>query len=222
MFPNYFKRKLGKRIVKWVRDERKKESAKIPKISLNEIAIRNAKLLIDRERLLEYLPKNGNIAEIGVDKGEFSELILKKCNPKKFHLVDVWATQEYNENKKKLVEGKFNKEIESGVLEINHGYSFDVGLNFQDGYFDWIYLDTDHTYQTTIKELEVYRSKIKPGGIISGHDFIVGFWDGMIRYGVMEAVYEFCKKYNWEIIYITMEINSHPSFAIRKIEPDNF
>lgn len=172
---------------------------------------------MDREKLLEYLPKHGVIAELGVDKGDFSELILNKCEPKKLHLIDVWATEEYSKDKQRFVENKFKSEIESGIVEINLGLSVDVGLGFKDNYFDWIYIDTNHSYQNTIRELEVWQSKIKEGGIIAGHDFIVGYWDGMIRYGVMEAVYEFCSKYNWEILYLTMEIHTHPSFAIRKI-----
>jgi hypothetical protein len=69
----------------------------------------------------------------------------------------------------------------------------------------------------TIAELNLYSKKIKQGGIIAGHDYIIGNWTDMIRYGVIEAVYEFCVNNEWEIIYITMELNENPSFAIRKI-----
>lgn len=59
---------------------------------------------------------------------------------------------------------------------------------------------------------------MKKGGIIAGHDFIVGEIDVPWKYGVIEAVYEFCKKYNWEIIYLTMERGISPSFAIRSFQ----
>lgn len=39
----------------------------------------------------------------------------------------------------------------------------------------------------------------------------------MVRYGVIEAVYEFCAKYDWELLYITAENEGNPSFAIRRI-----
>jgi hypothetical protein len=217
MTPKYIKKRIAKSILNWVKEKRRIESIKIPRYLINELTIHNTKLLLDRQKLLEYLPKDGVIAELGVDKGDFSELILKTSRPKKLHLVDIWATEEYNQEKRKLVEDKFKEGIESGVVEINLGLSVDVGLGFMDNYFDWIYIDTNHSYQNTINELEIWKSKIKEGGIIAGHDFIVGYWDGMIRYGVMEAVYEFCSKYNWEILYLTMEIGVHPSFAIRKI-----
>ena len=101
-------------------------------------------------------------------------------------------------------------------MVINYGLSTDVANDFSDNYFDWIYIDTDHSYTTTKAELEMYASKMKAGGIIAGHDYTMGNWKGLIRYGVIEAVYEFCHKQNWEIIYITMDLNEYPSFAIRK------
>lgn len=195
----------------------KYQSSQIPDFQISEKVIRNTKLLLNRERLLDHLPKNGIVAELGVDEGIFSELILSTCKPAKLFLVDVWDTQNYNSAKRELVSEKFKAELESGVVEIKVGFSTEVGLKFNDGYFDWIYIDTDHSYQNTKKELEIWRSKVKEGGIIAGHDFIKGYWDGLVRYGVMEAVYEFCSEYNWEIIYLTMEISGHPSFAIRKM-----
>jgi len=215
--PKYIKKRIARNILNWVKEKRRVESSQIPSFSINQIAIQNTKLLVDRQILLDYLPENGVVAELGVDTGIFSESILRICKPKKLHLVDVWATQEYSQTKRILVEEKFKEEIESGIVEINLGLSVDVGARFKNDYFDWIYVDTNHSYQTTINELETWRPKVKEGGIIAGHDFIVGYWDGMIRYGVIEAVYEFCTKYNWEIMYLTMEIDTHPSFAIRKI-----
>jgi hypothetical protein len=72
-------------------------------------------------------------------------------------------------------------------------------------------------YETTRRELELLRAKMKPGGIIAGHDYAMGNWNGGVRYGVMEAVREFCLTYDWEMIFITHEIHDHPSFAIRAI-----
>lgn len=213
----FFIKKVEKIAFQFVKEKNKFQSSKIPKYQIQAETIKNTKLLLNRELLLENLPKNGVVAELGVDKGDFSELILMTCNPQKLYLIDFWGTKRYNQDKRRAVEEKFQNEIQTGILEICLGMSTEVGKKFQDNYFDWIYIDTDHSYQTTINELEVWSSKIKEGGIISGHDFIIGNWDGLVRYGVIEAVHEFCSKYNWEILYLTMELDIHPSFAIRKI-----
>ena len=192
-------------------------SARIPKIEINEVHIRNTKLLTTREELIKHLPKQGVVGEMGVDQGHFSKSILNLNNPKTLHLIDFWGSKRYGQEKKKLVETKFKKEIEDQRIKIDIGLSTEVVNIYPDNYFDWIYIDTDHSYKTTIKELEVYRNKIKPNGFIAGHDYSLGNWDGLVRYGVREAVYEFCTKYNWEIVFLTSEINNSPSFAIKEI-----
>ncbi len=192
-------------------------SKDIPKLDVETIHVKNARLLASREELLKKIPQNGIVAELGVDQGGFSKLILDINKPKKLHLIDFWGSARYNQNKRQQVEKKFKEQIDQGSIEINLGLSTEVVNNFEDDYFDWIYIDTAHTYDVTKAELEMYRTKIKENGIIAGHDYILGNWDGMVRYGVIEAVHEFCMKYDWEIIYLTAELTNMPSFAIRKI-----
>lgn len=198
-----------------------KISQGIPKYEISAEHINNTKLITTREKLLEILPKNGVVAELGVDEGGFSNLILSINKPKKLHLIDFWGSRRYSQNKRRKVEDRFRKEIENKTVEINLGLSTEVVTSFKDDYFDWIYIDTSHSYEVTIKELALYSKKVKEGGVIAGHDYILGNWNGLVRYGVIEAVYEFCTKNNWEIIYLTAELNNNPSFAIRQMTDDN-
>jgi SAM-dependent methyltransferase len=192
--------------------------ARIPRFDLKEVHISHLKVLPNRGVLLEKMPKNGIVAELGVNKGEFSEKILEITQPKKFHLVDIWGSERYHLGLRKGIESKFQDLIASDKLVINQGLSTDMVFEFPDSYFDWIYIDTDHSYEVTKAELQSYKNKIKPGGIIAGHDYALGNWGKILRYGVMEAVHEFCVTENWEIIYLTIEMSDNPSFAIRKIQ----
>lgn len=194
-----------------------KNSDAIPKHELGSIHLKNARLLTSREELLELLPKSGVVAELGVDEGHFSKKIFTINNPKKLHLIDFWGSKRFSQKKRTDVENLFADEIAAKTVEINLGLSTTVVHQFNAEYFDWIYVDTTHAYQLTIAELEAYRPKMKKGGIIAGHDYIVGNWNGVVRYGVIEAVHEFCVKHKWEILYITTELGNHPSFAIREI-----
>ncbi len=144
-------------------------------------------------------------------------MIININKPKKLHLIDLWGSNRYNQGKRKSVENRFAKMIKENLVEINIGLSTTVVDLFDDFYFDWIYIDTCHSYETTIAELESYRKKVKENGIIAGHDYILGNWNDVVRYGVIEAVNEFCVKYDWEILYLTAELSNNPSFAIRKI-----
>lgn len=195
----------------------KQRSDRIPAQNINNSLIEKTKFISDRLEMLQLLPKNGRVAELGVNKGDFSAHILNICRPEKLFLVDHWKRNSKRCDKKRTVEQRFHQAIAHGRVEIVSGLSTEVAGQFEDGYFDWIYIDTDHSYQTTQQELELYRSKVKADGIIAGHDFITGNWNGLVRYGVIEAVYAFCNKYQWEILYITAEIDDHPSFAIRKM-----
>lgn len=189
----------------------------VPKYELGPKHIANLRAVENRSQLLELMPRNGIAAEIGVNKGDFSEEILKRSHPAKLHLIDVWGSERYHKGLEDLVKGRFKPEIEKGTVEVNVGFSVDMSKRFENEYFDWIYIDTTHLYADTRDELEAYSKKMKPGGIIAGHDFVSGNWRSAIKYGVIEAVHEFCVKNDWELLFLTMELSIPRSFAIRKI-----
>jgi hypothetical protein len=179
--------------------------------------LKNLKVISNRDELLKLLPHNSIVAEMGVDKGEFSEKILNITTPKKLFLIDAYHTKRYSLKKYELVKNKFINEINDNIIELKKGYSTEFASQFLDNFFDWIYIDTDHTYYTTKSELELYAPKIKPGGFICGHDYVLGNWNSHFKYGVIEAVREFCVNYDWELVYLTFEGHSHHSFCIRKL-----
>jgi hypothetical protein len=217
LVPKRLKTQIVRKVTEVIKMQRIAYEAFLPKVNLSRRHINNLKVLTNREELLEQLPKSGIMAEIGVDEGDFSQKILKICNPAKLHLIDVWNTDRYGFEKKQAVLKRFNSEIEQGIIEIHNGYSTKVANQFQERYFDIIYIDTDHSYDTTAQELKLFAPKMKAGGIIAGHDFETGNWISGLRYGVKEAVYEFCMLNDWEIIYLTIETDIHTSFALRKL-----
>ena len=200
-------------------EARKLNEAEIPSVDLKQKHIENIKILLDRKELLRHLPKNVVCAEIGVDRGDFSKSILELTHPKKLHLIDAWGDEtRYHDGLKLIVQERFSVEIANGVIEINKGLSTEILKNFPDEYFDWIYLDTNHTYSVTADELNILKYKVKANGIIAGHDYIIGNWVGDCRYGVIEAVHELCVRENWELLFVTINKNEMPSFAIRRIQ----
>ncbi|WP_439411886.1 class I SAM-dependent methyltransferase [Enterobacter ludwigii] len=189
----------------------------LPKVKLKRRNMEHCQLLLDRDELLSLLSKNGVVAEIGVDKGDFSERILKQCSPEKLYLVDAWHTERYHDGLFESVTSRFSKELEQNIIEIKRGLSVETASQFADNSLDWVYIDTDHSYETTIRELCAYSPKIKPGGMITGHDYTMGNFVQWYRYGVIEAVHQFCVAFDWELIFITADFTENQSFAIRKI-----
>ena len=60
-----------------------------------------------------------------------------------------------------LLKINFLKKINSKIINISRVTSVDAASSFNDSYFDWIYIDTDHSYSTTLNELLAYEKKIK-------------------------------------------------------------
>ncbi len=196
---------------------RKQQSAKLPRTPLNHEHISGAKLLTNRVELLSLLPVNRVGAELGVANGDFSVQILETNKPKRLHLIDTWGSERFNDLLFDNVKSLVSKHAKPNQVQIHRALSTAAATDFDDHYFDWIYIDTSHCYQGTKSELELYADKIKAGGVIAGHDYTMGNWDHQFRYGVMEAVHEFCKTHHWKFKYITMDLSEGLSFAIERI-----
>jgi len=172
-----------------------------------------------RETLLNYLPKGARVAEIGVAEGEFSDHILKSAQPASLHLIDPWAFQnqadylaDHNnvdqgsqDSRYEMILKKFESEIARGQVVVHRGFSQDLAATFEDGYFDWIYIDAMHTFEAVLRDLRVFRPKLKPGGLILGHDYADHLNSQKMNFGVVPAVDAFVKESGWQFVLLTLE-----------------
>ncbi|WCH27081.1 class I SAM-dependent methyltransferase [Aeromonas salmonicida] len=188
----------------------------LPKIPLLQHHIEGATLLTDRLSLLTLLPKHGVVAELGVAAGDFSRQISEICQPSKLHLVDIWGSERYGESLYLSVNSHFHQQQQRGEVIIHRKPSLEALESFPDQTFDWVYIDTTHSYELTRDELRASARKVKSTGIIAGHDYMQGNWCSQYRYGVIEAVHEFCVEYNYRVLYLTMDISESLSFSLVK------
>lgn len=174
----------------------------------------------DRSWLPLILPKGGLVAEIGVHSGNFASVILRRSRPKALHLIDCWTYQPperfsdavvpYNcvaghEANLDRVMRRFAAEIAAGTVVIHRGLSEKVLPQFPDHSLDWAYVDANHFYEPVKRDLELCRVKVKPNGIICGHDYICTGAPNPRNYGVREAVAEFCARYDWRLICLVAD-----------------
>ena len=190
----------------------------VSSVPLGRENMQNCELLLNRLEMLSKLKKGGKVAEIGVAQGDFSELILKITETDSLHLIDIWNSKRYGAGLFRRVGARFKEQIDNGCVRIHRKLSTDAAGDFEDNYFDWIYIDTTHSYDMTREELANYAPKVKRDGVIAGHDYTMGNWNSLNRYGVIEAVHEFCAKHEWELVYLTVEPTENQSFAIRRIQ----
>lgn len=194
---------------------------KLPKVFLDAEHVSDCRLIPGRSDLLAMIPKRSVIAELGVNMGDFSSEILKICEPKQLHLIDIWGSERYHDDLFEGVKDRFKEQIENGTVVIHRMLSVEAANLFTDDFFDFVYIDTVHDYPTTRDELRAYAPKLKPDGILAGHDYNKGNWVKGLRYGVIEAVHEFAKNENWKLAAITANYPESPSFALQRLAPDS-
>jgi hypothetical protein len=207
---------LKRLVLKALAIYRTRQSRQIPYTELQAIHLKNLQTIVDREALLGHLPRQGIVAEVGVLRGDFSQNIFTQTQPRQLHLIDTWEGAAGRRNLEQ-VKNRFAEAIQNGQVILHQGLSTEVLKKLPENNFDWLYLDTDHTYPTTAAELECAAKCVKNNGLILGHDYVTGNWNSGVRYGVIEAVNEFCVRNNWEFLFLTAETHRHLSFGVKRI-----
>lgn len=149
------------------------------------------------------------IAEIGVRTGRnFWRLIDHR--PSFAVAVDCWLDdgipgrndQMANQNELDAQYQAFADMVkDKPYVKICRGYSFDVVKQFPDDFFDFIYIDADHTYEGVSRDILDWWPKIKSGGFLVGDDFrTITYNRARVKFGVIQAVSEHVIKHNLPLI----------------------
>jgi len=198
------------------KEERQQIKEKMPAARLGLMHTENCRVLPNRGELLYRIANGGVAAEIGAAFGDFTAQILERNKPKQLHLVDSWESDRYRAGMEGI-QTKFAKEIKADKLKLHQGLSIEKLPQFEDDFFDWVYIDTNHSYGTTWKELQICDKKVKKDGRIAGHDFCTGNVIEPVPYGVVEAVTKFCADYGWQYEFLTVEHHGHFSFCLMRL-----
>ena len=179
--------------------------------------------LLDRKTLIGSLPHGGIGAEIGVDVGTFSEVILERNQPRELWLVDAWhhipnhsdasnAIEQAQEAKYQEVLRRFTDRPHVHVMR---EWSVLAAATFSDEYFDWWYIDANHLQVE--KDLAAWWPKLKRGGYATGHDYT--FVPGSID--VKPKIDTFSAENGFELFIAGLKSDdvyerNYPSWCMRK------
>ncbi len=138
----------------------------------------------DRQQLLGKVPQGAVCAEIGVWRGEFSQHIDRLTRPRELVLVDPWAFQpEFphrmfggsvakSQADMDAIHDEVCRKMTGDHIRIVRRTSLDAVGDFPDAYFDWVYIDGNHYYDYVRQDLEAWHPKVKPGGLLTGDDYL--------------------------------------------------
>lgn len=182
------------------------------------------KIYPGRHEMVSDVIKPGSFgAEIGVHRGEFARHLLS-LPAARIYLVDAWqaysgyaSERHFNQGDHnghlERVRSRFAGQIESGQARIVRGFSAAIAQAGELPPLDWVFIDANHTYESTLIDLVAWSLRLNPGGVIMGHDYIERPHE---NFGVIRAVQEFCERFEWEIVALTSE--EITSYLITKCE----
>jgi hypothetical protein len=192
-----------------VLDDTKVEDYFRPAPTLSLRHLQNCRVVPDRRELLRScLPQRAVVAEVGTGQGEFAKAIVKVSSPTKLHVIDVTLA--------KFPSDVLASEIRQGTVCLHEADSVQALRQFADAYFDWIYIDADHSYDGVKRDIDEAKKKVKRDGLLVFNDYI--FWSHreFMGYGVVQAVNEFALADDWELLYLALEPEMYCDVVLRR------
>jgi predicted O-methyltransferase YrrM len=175
-------------------------------LALRPTYSRSLDYVTGRDELPRVLNSRGLLGrgvEVGVNDGWFSDWILRGWRGERLYSVDPWRAEidrngDYENWSQAQIDAVHEDVVRrlhphGGRSEILRTTSTDAASGFPDGSLDFVYIDAAHDVDSVREDIAAWYPKVRPGGIISGHDYHDGPLHGTV-YGVKTAVRELCER----------------------------
>lgn len=137
--------------------------------------------------------------EVGAQGGAFAEAILARWRGHGLTLVDPWAAQPRSQYSDVANEPHRHADAFAAAcrlagadsrVRLLRAASPSAAARFPDGSLDFAYIDANHSYPAVAADLRAWYPKVRPGGLLAGHDYLDGVVGGCV-FGVRTAVDDF-------------------------------
>lgn len=188
-------------------------------LCLSPITTRN-----DFGTLLNQMGLLDTAVEVGTHRGAFALQLLIKWNGKLLNCIDPWENlPEYIEQSGTLYGGETREDDLKHCKKIlkpyddrkllHRGTSAKTSEKFIDNELDFVYLDGNHEPPYVLQDIQLWWPKVKPGGILAGHDFLChGEVNGGWGQHIQPAVLSFFSNHS---IYMVMENGPWSYYVIK-------
>ena len=113
-------------------------------------------------------------AELGVWKGKTITHLLETCPNLSMTGIDAWDSMgkwtEWN-HKNHEHEVRYKTKKFGERCRLIKGKTLEVADQIGDATLDFVFIDADHSEQGVRGDIETYKTKVKPGGYVMGHDY---------------------------------------------------
>jgi len=144
-------------------------------------------------------------AEIGVHLGHYSLVLFQHIPNLKLYCVDPWGFY-YPEKVKteRRVKKRF-RDVRKNLAKCNVGYmvmtSEEAAKIVPDNSLDFVYIDAEHDYDNVLLDITLWSKKVREGGIVSGHDYMLKYRNH--KHYIVEAVTEYVRLNEIPVYYVT-------------------
>ncbi len=191
----------------------------------------------DRRKLYELFNELGYTlgCEVGLEKGKNAQemfecipnLKLYGVDPYKHHPQYSYAAVAYTRNWDEYylegVKQQAYKRMQGRNAVIIEKFSEEAVKDIPDNSLDFVYIDSDHSYDFVMQDIIIWGRKVRKGGIISGHDYFYDSNKEGRRAKVTQAINDYTNVHHIEF-YITNEDHyvkkgdTYPSWLWVKME----
>lgn len=122
-------------------------------------------------------------AEIGVRSGYYSKTLMSKNPNLTLRCVDPWTPYlRVGQSTQEVYLRRFREKMSvygDRVIEMRMT-SMAAFMQIQDESLDFVYIDAVHEFDHCMMDIIMWSRKVRPGGIVSGHDYYVFYQSGVI------------------------------------------
>jgi hypothetical protein len=138
----------------------------------------------------------------------------------KLHCIDPWEVyDEYDDIKVQrtlVMNYAFTrKRLKPYDCNIIRKTSMDAVKDFKPESLDFVYIDGNHRYEYVKDDIQEWSKIVKKGGVVSGHDYKYYRRGLKPIVGVGQAVDEYTKENNIDVLYLTPKNNDSSWFFIK-------
>jgi len=163
-------------------------------------------------------------AEIGMGTGT-NAMTLKRKNPELIlYCVDSWEIYDGihdftdPQQMKEWQTLACHRLREYKDIHIINKLSMDTVNDFNDNSLDFVYIDANHEWPYVTQDLFYWSKKVRPGGIVSGHDYFKGQRaDGLCH--VREAVHSYVEAYHIKSFFVMDECTQKRAGSFLWVKP---